>query len=121
MKDKNRRTKDFKDFLKITCQISATMASITFVGLGIILSVYPSPFAEGTLGNAGALAGITSVLGFSYVAFHSLLILDPYERGSRFEVKDEENMKSKEKLLKLTLSGSWLLFIFLLISLWFKL
>jgi len=73
---------DMKSFLRLLCTISATMASVSFVGVSVILTIYleiqqssPDVIKEAWLRAANT--GMVSVAFFAFTSFAILFYLFP--------------------------------------------
>ncbi len=70
--------KEFKEFLKTVCIVSATMASISFVGVSILVLIYsPSGVTATGAWRDAAYFGVAAVFGFAIVSILTLIVLDP--------------------------------------------
>lgn len=98
---------EMKPFLRTLCTISATMASLCFIGVGIILTIFYK--TENTAWKTVAYFGAMSVLAFAFASVFALVLLYP---------KLKQSKKEKKRMLGWTLAMfavGWLFF-FVLIS-----
>ena len=84
--------KRLRDFITLLSQISATMASITFVGLSVILSIFESPLRAGSISWLGLFAGLISITLFVLVIVITLGQLEPTEEQLTAEEEIEEKV-----------------------------
>ena len=96
-----------KPFLGILCVVSTTMASLCFVGVSIILTIFYK--TENTAWKAMAYYGTISVFLFAAASIFALVLLYPVLKISK---------KGKRQTLKITIAmfaAGWIFF-FILIS-----
>lgn len=103
--------KEFKEFLKILCLVSAAMASLSFVGVSIFVSIY-SPTGTGAWKNV-AYVGILAVFGFAWTSIAALYRLDPKVRG----LETEKGIEITRRWIWALLISSWGAFFLLIIGL----
>lgn len=86
--------KEFREFLRTVCIVSATMASMSFVGVSIIISIYPPSAVTGAgAWRNVAYLGVVAVFGFSATSIAALIWLDPTLKG--LKTKREREMTHK--------------------------
>lgn len=104
--------KEFREFLRIVCIVSATMASMSFVGVSILISIYsPLGITEAGPWKRVAYMGIIAAFNFSFTSIFALIRLGP-------KVKEPETNEKIERTCRgiwVLLSISWASF-FLLIA-----
>lgn len=76
---------EMKPFLRTLCTISATMASLCFIGVGIILTILYE--TKNTVWKTVAYFGAMSVLSFAFASIFALVLLYPKLKKPKEEKK----------------------------------
>lgn len=88
--------KEFREFLRTVCTISAMMASISFVGVSILISIYsPSGVIGSEVWNFVAYAGVAAVFAFAVASINALRALDPYAKKWSKSDKGMKKLRGK--------------------------
>lgn len=105
--------KEFREFLRTVCTVSAMMASMSFVGVSILILIY-SPLGATVPGAWRDVAyfGIVAVFGFAWTSITALVGLGPKVKGLT-----EKEIKRRHKLLWALLAMSWSCFFVLIAGL----
>lgn len=106
--------KEFREFLRTVCVVSAMMASISFVGVSILVLIYsPSGVVEAGPWKDVAYYGIVAVYGFAATSIITLIALDP-----RLKVLGQKKVKEFiHKGIWILLLVSWISFLVLIAGL----
>lgn len=104
--------REFREFLRTVCTVSAMMASISFVGVSILILIYsPSGVTAPGAWKDVAYFGIAAVFGFSATSILSLIAIDPQKKWGK-------EIKKARKMIWALLLMSWLFFLVLIAGLW---
>jgi len=116
---KNMRpnVKEFREFLRTVCVVSAMMASISFVGVSILISIYsPSGVIGSEVWNIVAYVGVAAVYVFAIASINALRALDPYAKKWS---KGDKGMKKIRRRIWQYMGIGWAFFFILIAGLLF--
>jgi hypothetical protein len=100
--------KEFKEFLRTICLLSATMASLSFVGVSIFASMQLS--AGTAEWKNVAYIGVVAAFSFAVLSILSIIDLDPMRKRS-FTIEDMKWIRTKTWILLLI---GWMSFLLLI-------